>query len=117
VVAQRSLGSAMSAKQLARTVVDGRLLTFCFLGPMGDGGPILCGYLAGADDFHWLIVTAEGRKVLVHKGSAATIWFGDESTFVDEPEHEVLEAIVRPFREFLISENLAPDKKRVDILK
>ena len=91
-------GSAMSTKQLARTVLDGRLLTFTPL----VGEPIT-GYLCGMDDFHWMVVTPYGSKHLVHKASAPVIDFGD-CRYIEEPDHPVLEKVVGPFRRFVEAE-------------
>jgi hypothetical protein len=93
----------MSSRQLARTVVDGKLLTFRF-----SSGEDLVGYLAGMDDFHWLVLTSEGCMVLVHKGSASRISVAAESTYDDEERLSLLEQVVRPFREYLVQENLVP---------
>lgn len=88
----------MSTKQLARTVLDGRILTFTPL--VGD--PIT-GYLCGMDDFHWMVVTSRGTKHLIHKASAPVIDFG-VCQYDEEPNHPVLEQIVAPFRNFVASE-------------
>jgi hypothetical protein len=92
-------GSAMSSKQLARTVLDGRRLIFRL-----TSGVEVEGYLSGMDDFHWMVVTTEGQKFLLHKGSTALIALGDESTYKSEPLHYEMEKIIRPFREFISRE-------------
>lgn len=89
----------MSSKQLARTVLDGRRLTFRL-----NSGAEIEGYLSGMDDFHWMVVTPDGQKYLLHKGSTALIALGDESTYKTEPLHFEMEKIVRPFREFVSRE-------------
>lgn len=86
-------GSAMSTKQLARTAIDGRLVSFRF--PFGS---TVQGYLCGMDDFHWMIVTSQGEKQLIHKGSASVIHLAEESTYTAEPLVDDLEKIVGPFR-------------------
>lgn len=93
-MAKARSGSAMSTKQLARTAIDGRLVTFRF--PFG--GETVQGYLCGMDDFHWMVITAQGEKHLIHKGSASVIHLSDVSTYSDEPLFEQLETIVAPFR-------------------
>jgi hypothetical protein len=89
----------MSSKQLARTVIDGRQLTFTPL----VGNPIT-GYLCGMDDFHWMVVTATGTKHLVHKASAPVIDFSDLATYQDEPLRDSLDGVVGPFRRFVEAE-------------
>lgn len=90
----RATGSEMSAKQLARTVRDGRLVSFRF--PTSE---VIEGYLCGMDDFHWLVVTPAGSKHLIHKGSASIIDLSDHPSYSDEPNRPELERVVAPFRE------------------
>ena len=87
-------GSEMSSKQLARTVVDGRLLTFHL-----STGDSIVGYLCGMDDFHWMIVTLDGGRHLIHKGAAALIDIASESTYDEEHHNSDLEEIISPFRQ------------------
>lgn len=94
-VSRRS-GPPMSVKQIARTVVDGRLVTFHIF----DGEPI-CGYVAGMDDYNWLVVTPAGDKHLVHKGSCPRTDLHDESTYETEPNREEIEKVVGPFRRYV----------------
>ena len=89
----------MSSKQLARTVLDGRRLTFRL-----TSGAEVEGYLSGMDDFHWMVVTSQGQKFLLHKGSTALIALGDESSYKDEPLYYEMEKVIRPFREFVSRE-------------
>lgn len=86
----------MSSKQLARTVLDGKKVTFRF-----TSGEMVEGYLCGMDDFHWMVVTSEGRKHLVHKGSASIIDLADDPSYADEENHSSLEQVVGPFRRFV----------------
>jgi len=88
----------MSTKQLARTVIDGRLLHFRFASGVPSN---LKGYLCGMDDFHWMIVTSKGQQHLVHKGSASIITIADEPSYADEPEREALEKLVAPYRSWV----------------
>ncbi len=60
----------------------------------------MVGYVFGADDYHWALVTQSGVRHLIHK-SAAVLVFGRESTYGDEPRHEELEHLVRPFRDWV----------------
>lgn len=89
----------MSSKQLARTVLDGRLLTFRL-----TSGAEVEGYLSGMDDFHWMVVTPTGQKYLLHKGSTALIALAEDCVYADEPKLNQLEKVVRPFREFIARE-------------
>lgn len=86
----------MSRKQLTRTVLDGRKVTMSF--PSQES---LTGYLCGMDDFHWLLVTPEVKKHLVHKGAPQTVSLHDEPTYEQERQRESLEAVVEPFRTHL----------------
>ncbi len=86
-------GSEMSSKQLARTVIDGRILTFHLL--TGDS---INGYLCGMDDYHWMIVTTDGGKHLIHKGAAALIKIASEPTYDEKHRSESIEEIILPFR-------------------
>lgn len=88
----------MSSKQLARTVVDGKAITFRFV----SGEPIT-GYLCGMDDFHWMVITSSCEKHLIHKGSASIITMADVSSYEQEPDREALESIVGPFRNYVAS--------------
>lgn len=92
-------GSSLSTKQLARTAVDGKALT------IRVDGENLRGYLCGMDDFHWMIVTPDGEKHLVHKGSASIITLADEPSYEAEENHDVLERVVGPFREAMIRDH------------
>lgn len=92
-MADKARGSAMSSKQLARTVLHGRAVTFRF----ASGEPIT-GYLCGMDDFHYMIVTPQGQKHLIHKGSASIITLADTPSYESEPLLPDLEKIVGPFR-------------------
>lgn len=91
-----SAGNGLSSKQLARTVIDGKRVTFR-VGPEAE----VVGYLCGMDDFHWMVVTPDTQVHLVHKGQASIITLADESTYEGEPQHEALEKIVAPFRAFV----------------
>lgn len=88
----------MSTKQLARTVIDGRLLTFTPL-----VGEQITGYLCGMDDFHWMVITPSGSTHLVHKASAPVIDFG-LCRYPEEPNLRLLEKVVGPFRRFVEAE-------------
>ena len=83
----------MSSKQLAKTVVEGRMVTFWFTTTLEP----ITGYLCGMDDFHWMVVTPHDEKHLVHK-SAALVDLHTESTYGDEIMRPLLDDVVQPFR-------------------
>jgi hypothetical protein len=89
----------MSSKQLAKTVLDGRRVTFRF-----PSGEMVEGYLCGMDDYHWMVITSEGKKHLVHKGSASIIDLADINSYSGERKHSDLERVVGPFRRFMEAE-------------
>lgn len=94
----------MTRSQLARTVADGKLISFTLL----DGEPPVIGYLAGMDDFHWFVLTPEVEQVFVHKGSASRFSVASESTYDAEPRRDELEKIIASFRSSLAREGLVP---------
>lgn len=99
-------GDELSRKQLGRTVAEGcRIIVH--LPNLPFDSPLV-GYLCGVDDYHWMVVTPEGKKVLVHKGAAALIELSDEPTLADEPRRDELERLVRPFVGYLEDRGLVP---------
>lgn len=86
----------MSTRQLARTVIDGRQVRFVATAGADD----IYGYLAGQDDYHWLVIMPDTKTALVHKGSTPQILLG-EATYRDEPNFDELEKVVGPFRGFI----------------
>ena len=107
-------GSSMSDKQLARSVLDGRLLTFC----IPSIGIDLKGYLAGRDDYHWLVTTTDLRFFLVHK-SAPLVEISALDTYGNEPEHVriALDPIIGPFRRQIEREDFGRCPKSQGSLK
>ena len=107
-------GSSLSQKQLGRTVIEGRKVTFCFPAPVGEEARSdVVGYICGADDFHWMVVCPpDGQKVLVHKGSAPLVLLADEPSYDDEPSKDVMEEVVGPFRTFLRTHRYAPSTRK-----
>lgn len=97
-------GSSMSSKQLARTAVDGRMITLIFTGVPQT----IDGYLCGMDDFHLFVITPTGKKYLVHKGSIAVVSFAEQANYRVEPNHRELEKVVGPFRAAVQRDHLAP---------
>lgn len=94
--ASRRDGDSVSRKQLQRTVLDGRKVTMHI--PSGA----VHGYVCGMDAYHWMVVTPEGEKNLVHKSAAALVTLHDERTYEDEPQFSLLEQVVAPFRGYLL---------------
>lgn len=86
---------ALTRKQLFRSVTEGRLVT-CYVSHP-EFGPVQ-GYVCGMDDFHWMLVTPDGEKYLLHKGSIAVIELHDDSTYAAEDNRRDLEQVVAPFR-------------------
>jgi hypothetical protein len=97
-------GSAVSTKQLAYTVRDGRKVTFYL------EGRVLSGYLAGMDGYHWLLITPELKIFLIHKSCA----FVDLGTLDEEPSlsteknKDEIERLVLPFRQWLRERDIIP---------
>ena len=89
-------GDAVSRKQLQRTVIDGRKVT------MQTAVGVIHGYVCGVDSYHWMVVTPEGQKHLVHKSAAAIVTLHDERSYEDEPQFSLLEQIVAPFRGYIL---------------
>lgn len=101
-------GSAMSSKQLARTVVHGQKIRFTTA-----TGDHVEGFLGGMDDYHWMVVTDDASVVLVHK-SAPLIEINTHGQSYDmHPNHTDIEKIVRPFRTSLQESGLVPTRSLV----
>lgn len=96
-------GSAMSSKQLAHTVKDGKQITVCL-----PGQEAITGYLCGMDDYNLMLITPSGSKALVHK-TGAIIFLSEHATYEDEPQRDVLDAVVAPFRRFVESTYFSRD--------
>jgi hypothetical protein len=90
-------GSSLSTKQLGFAVKEGRQVHFEF----PDREPIT-GYICGMDDFHWMVITPQGNKKLIHKGSASAIELPNEATYDTEPQKELLDSVVLPFRRWVL---------------
>lgn len=97
---ESSVGSGMSTKQLAYSVLHGKKVTAtCTTGQTESG------YLAGMDDYHWFVLVPDGsnvRQVLVHK-TAPHVEISTAPTYDDEDGDllRVMEPIIRPFRDKL----------------
>lgn len=101
---RRAIGSEMSSKQLARTVLDGKQVTVWD----GTSEAPVTGYLCGMDAYHWLIITPDDGEIhLIHK-SAPRIKIHREKTYSVEPSHARLEKVVGPFRTSLTETGLIP---------
>lgn len=103
------IGSAVSTKQLAYTVRDGRLVTFHL-----EGNVAVQGYLAGMDGYHWLVITPSLRIHLIHK-SCALVDLGkldQESSLQNEENKDGIERLVLPFRQWLRERDIIPPGPR-----
>jgi len=89
------LSDLLSTKQLVRTVLDGRILRFSF-----SVDHAIEGYLCGMDTYHWMIVSPDGHKHLIHKSKASLVTLGSIS-YSAEDNHVDLEKIVGPFRDWV----------------
>lgn len=98
----------MSTKQIARSVHDGRLVTFHI-----PGSENISGYVAGMDDFHWLVLTPDGKEHLVHKSGASVVTIASQPTYAEEVLHADLERVIEPFRKRLVDKNLIPPPRRL----
>lgn len=99
----------MRGRQLASSVRNGRKIMFTIL----DENPI-AGYLAGWDEEAYLVLyedddDGELYKEIISKNNILKITLFDEKTFRDENHYKEMEAIVRPFRDFLNSPNYKND--------
>lgn len=86
----------MSSKQLAHTVMDGKQVDFHL-----TGGMVVSGYLAGMDDYHWMVIDPQGKVSLVHKGSAILVQPWTRETYSTEVAKTDLEAVIQPFRKWV----------------
>lgn len=89
---------------MARTVLDGKKITFDF------GFASVTGYLCGMDDFHWMVVTSDGQQHLIHKGQTPLISLGPDKTYDAEPSKDRLEKVIGPFRSRLAETGLIPQR-------
>lgn len=89
-------GASLSDKQVAYSVRDGQQVT-AYLA----GHEPVTGYVYGADDYHWALVTAELDRYLIHKSTH--LMFGREDTYAAERHHDELEKLVGPFRAWVLT--------------
>lgn len=89
-------GASLSDKQVAYSVRDGQQVT-AYL----DGHEPVTGYVYGADDYHWALVTPDLGRYLIHKSTH--LMFGREDTYATEPNHDGLEQLVGPFRAWVLA--------------
>lgn len=97
-------GSAVSTKQLAYTVRDGRIVAFHL------EGQVIAGYLAGMDGYHWLVITPSLEIHLVHK-SCARVDLGkldQKASLPNEANKDEIERLVLPFRQWLREREIIP---------
>lgn len=91
-------GSEMTDKQVAQAVLHGRMVTAVL-----RSGQRVSGYLCGADRDRWAVVTPGAEHLLIHKHSTEVLEVAREGTYDDEPRREELDALVAPYRRFLIA--------------
>lgn len=86
-------GASMSTSQMTYAALDTRRVTAHIMPEF-----TIEGYLAGMDDFHWLIVDTDGGLTLVHK-SAPVVRIARGSTYDEETEAArcLMDPILQPF--------------------
>lgn len=96
------VSAPMSLKQLGRTVLDGRKVTWYVLG-VGD----ITGYLAGIDDDSWFVLEPtektekKVRRRIIQKGLCPALEIHDHRTYDEEPLREEMERQISRFRTYL----------------
>jgi hypothetical protein len=90
-------GAALSIKQLAHSVKDGRQVRFHL-----TTGDEIIGYVCGMDDYHWMVVTSSGTKHLLHKAGVVLLDLLPDPTLDQEPEQEALERVIGHFRAYIM---------------
>ena len=96
----------MSSKQIARSVLNGHLVTFAY-----ERMPPVIGYVAGMDEYHWLVLDpTSGKRRLIHKGLSPIIEIEESSSYLElDVDHlRRLEEVLAPFRRKL-AERFGPD--------
>lgn len=70
----------------------------------------VAGYLAGMDDYHWLVITSDLKLHLIHKSiSRVDLGALDQSGQLEqEQSKEEIEKLVGPFRSYLQKNNWIP---------
>lgn len=92
--------SGLSKKQLTASAVKGRMVTF----HISFTEETISGYLCGMDDFHWMVITPSGSKHLIHKANVSVVDLLESPTYANEENHEELESVVAPFRDWIDKE-------------
>jgi len=83
---------------MAQTVKDGREVTLDFV-----SGAVITGYLAGMDDYYWLVFDIESNElVLVRKGAVSVVRFSNGLSYQAFAGKARLEPIIRPFRDYVL---------------
>lgn len=83
-------GSSQSDRVVAYSVRDGKQVTASLA-----NGRDVTGFIFGADDFHWSIITEDGQTVLVHK-SCPSLLVSQFATIATAPGS--VQALVASFR-------------------
>jgi hypothetical protein len=89
----------MSAKQLASTVRQGLKISISVL----DEDQIE-GYLAGWDDDTLFVLAPDTmgfQKLLISRRNILFIHIQDRQTFMDEPSHKEMLAVLRTFKDYI----------------
>lgn len=92
-------GSSFSDKQIAHAVKDGRAVEVLFC----DGSTAI-GFVYGADDFHWGLVTLDGRRLLVHKSTPRLVFTEHLLEHQGGSVRERIEPLVSGFRDYVLRE-------------
>ncbi len=93
----RRQAAEMSTRQITESVLRGRRVVFTY-----ERRPPVSGYVAGLDDFHWMVVDPVTLNVLlVHKALAPVVEIARESSYLEEPNLVEIDRIVSPFRRSL----------------
>lgn len=101
-----SRGSSLSDRQVAFAVRDGRMVTATL-----SSGEVVEGYIMGTDDYHWALVTADERVVLIHK-SAPSLCINRTSSIEDQSVE--VQNLATPFRRVVMETHfsVSPDQSR-----
>lgn len=103
-------GSWLTERDLARSVMAGRRITFEF--PTGIPRDIH-GYVIGWDAYHWKVLSFDEKlgpiERFVHKGNVAVVTLTNTTIASEQPDHQShYESVVAAFRERLVRDNVAP---------
>lgn len=93
-------GSYFADKQIAHTVKDGKAIEVL----LPDGNKVI-GWVFGADNYHWGLVSLFGDVILVHK-SAPMVTVTEHMLSKQDADHRRdIESLVAPFRDYVMREH------------